>query len=149
MTRLPSEKRRQTATGLGLSAVALLLAFAGELMTPWNWLTPTQSPTFFPAAALIGVAVCGLFIAFGFARDDESGQAIQMNWQAISMGGIIGAYAIALPIAGLIVSTLVLSILLPVSLGYYKWGKILILAATTISASWLIFIRLMSLPMKL
>jgi hypothetical protein len=65
------------------------------------------------------------------------------------MGVIMAIYAIALPLVGLIISTVALLFAVPLVFGYRKWGAIALFAVIVIGGSWLIFIELMGVPLKL
>jgi hypothetical protein len=141
--------RRDLFLGLGLSAAALLVAFTGGLITPASWLTPTRSPSIFPAACLLGVAVCGLVIARGSASSSNMGAAATMSLRAAGIGIIMAIYAIALPFVGLIISTVALLLMVPLLFGYRNWAAIVLFAAILIGTTWLIFIELMGVQLKL
>ncbi len=149
MTQSPAARRRDLFVGVGLSAAALLVAFTGGLITPANWLTPTKSPSLFPAGCLLGVALCGLIIARGSAASSNMDAAAPVKLRAVGMGVIMAIYAIALPLVGLIISTVALLFALPLVFGYRKWGAIALFAVIVIGGSWLIFIELMGVPLKL
>jgi hypothetical protein len=148
MTEAPAQKRRDLFVGLGLAAAALLVAFTGGLIAPSNWLTPAQSPSLFPAACLIGVALCGLFIARG-AASSSLGTAAPVSLRAVGMGIIMAIYAIALPHVGLIISTIALLLMLPLVFGYRNWGAIALFGAILVGGAWFIFIKVMEVPLKL
>jgi hypothetical protein len=149
MMHAPAQKRRDLFVGLGLAAAALLVAFTGGLMSPSNWLTPSQSPSLYPAACLIGVALCGLIIARGGAASSSLGTAAAVSLRAVGMGILMAIYAIALPHVGLILSTVVLLLTVPLVLGYRNWGGIVLFGAIVLGAAWLIFIKVMEVPLKL
>jgi Tripartite tricarboxylate transporter TctB family len=149
MTQQTEPSRRDLFVGLGLSAAALLVATTGGLITPVNWLTPAQSPTIFPAGCLLGVAICGLLIARGTAASSNLGRAAPVTLRAVAMGLVMAIYAIALPSVGLIASTVALLFVLPLAFGYRNWGGIVLFAVIIIGSSWLIFIELMGVPLKL
>ena len=149
MTEPSAQRRRSLFLGLGVSASALLVAFTGGLIAPSSWLTPTQSPSLFPAACLLGVAVCGLIIARGSVPSSNLGSAAKVTPRAVIMGGVMAIYAVALPLIGLIASTVAFLCVLPLLFGYRKWGTIAFFAVIVIGTSWLIFIELMGVPLKL
>ncbi len=149
MTESSPQARRDLFVGLGLSAAALLVAFTGGLITPANWLTPVQSPTVFPAGCLLGVALCGLVIARGSTASSNLGTAAPVSLRAVAMGLVMAIYAIALPLVGLIISTVALLFVLPLAFGYRNWGVIALFAVIVIGGSWLIFIQVMGVPLKL
>jgi hypothetical protein len=147
MERLTGQ-RRDLFTGLGLSAAALLVAYTAGLITPANWLTPTQSPTVFPAGCLLGVAICGLVIARGSAASSSLGEA-SISLRAVGTGILMAIYAIALPFVGLVISTGLLMMIVPLLFGYRNWLTIGLSCVLLIGGSWLIFVVLMGVPLKL
>ncbi len=143
-----TQRQRDLITGLGLSAAALLVAFTGGLVTPAGWLTPTQSPSIFPAACLLGVAACGLVIARGTTASSNLGDA-PIGLRAVGVGILMAIYAIALPFAGLIISTVLLLLIVPLVFGYRNWAVTLLFSLILIGSTWLIFIVLMGVQLKL
>jgi hypothetical protein len=149
MTEPSAQKRQELLVGLGLAASALLVAFAGGLITPATWLPAAQSPSLFPAGCLLGVAICGLIIARGSAASSNLGAATPVSLRAVGMGIVMAIYAIVLPIAGLIMSTVALLLMLPLLFGYRNWRAIAVFAIILVGGSWFIFIKLMDVPLKL
>ncbi|HEU5017569.1 MAG TPA: tripartite tricarboxylate transporter TctB family protein [Pseudolabrys sp.] len=149
MTQARPHSRRDFGTGIGLAVLALVIAAAGGLIAPASWLDPAQSPSIYPCAALLGVAVCGLIIAFGKSAQSDAGESLPVNRRSIGMGLIMAAYAILLPFLGLIVSTLALHLALPTVFRYRRWGAAVAFAVIIIGLSWLVFIKVMGIPLKL
>jgi Tripartite tricarboxylate transporter TctB family len=149
MTERSTQRRRDLFLGLGVAASALLVAFTGGLIAPSSWLAPTQSPSLFPAACLLGVAVCGLIIAGGSVPSSNLGSVAKVTPRAVIMGGVMAIYAIVLPLIGLIASTVALLGVLPLLFAYRKWGTIALFAVIIIGVSWFIFIEIMGVPLKL
>jgi Tripartite tricarboxylate transporter TctB family len=148
MKEQTTRRRQDLFAGLGLSAAALLFAFTGGLITPANWLKPTQSPTVFPAGCLLGVAICGLIIARGSAASSSLGEA-SVSLRALGTGILMATYAVALPFIGLVVSTALLLVIVPLLFGYRNWLTIGLSCVLLVGGSWLIFIVLMGVPLKL
>lgn len=149
MSEPSAQKRRDLFVGLGLSVSALLVAFTGGLINPASWFPAAQSPSLFPAGCLLGIAMCGLVIARGSTGSSDLSVAAPVSLRAIGMGILMAIYAIVLPIAGLIISTLALLLMLPVLFGYRNWGAIVLFAVILVGGSWFIFIKLMDVPLKL
>ena len=139
----------QIATGLGLTAICLAFSYAGGLLAPSDWYDPAQSKTLFPALMLIGAAVAGVFIAFGGSKGSPKPALPGGHWRSIGIWILAAAYAIALPRAGLLVSTTVLCVALPLLLGYRYWLGIIAFSVTIVALTWLVFIRLMDVPLPL
>ena len=140
--------RRQIATGLGLAAACLAFAFAGGLLSPGEWAVPSQSKTLFPALLLLGAAFAGLYIAAG-ATATADDTTPRRHLRALGMGLAAAAYAIALPHIGLHLSTAVLCTAVPIVLGYRNWLGIAAFMVLIIALAWLVFIRLMNVPLPL
>jgi hypothetical protein len=62
---------------------------------------------------------------------------------------LAAAYAIALPLAGLLVSTVALCVTLPLVLGYRNWVGIVAFTITIVALTWFVFIHLMNVPLQL
>jgi hypothetical protein len=149
MSDASTRKWRQIATGVGLSGTMLLLALAGGLLKPADWVNPSHSATLFPAAALLGAALCGILIARGSTDSDDESTTPPIDLRSILIGIAAALYAIALPHVGLIASTTVLCIAAPLALGYRNWAGILAFLVIIIGLSWLVFIRTLKVPLPL
>ena len=149
MSEPSAQNRRDLFVGLGLSVSALLVAFTGGLITPATWFPAAQSPSLFPAGCLLGIAICGLVIARGSAASSDLSFAAPVSLRAIGMGILMAIYAIVLPIAGLMISTVALVLMLPLLLGYRNWRAIALFAVILLGGAWFIFIKLMEVPLKL
>lgn len=149
MSTVSTAKRRRIAAGLGLSAVTLFVAFVGGLIRPADWLVPSQSATLFPAAALIGAAICGLFIARAAPGGEEESAGPPIDLRSIMVGVAAALYALAVPHLGLVASTIALCVAVPLALGYRNWVGIVAFLVVIIGLSWLVFIRLLNVPLPL
>ncbi|MBJ3776633.1 tripartite tricarboxylate transporter TctB family protein [Acuticoccus mangrovi] len=144
-----SPRIRRVATGLGLSAACLLFAAAGGLLSPGDWLRAAQSKTIFPVVVLAGAILCGLLIAAGAARNSDTPFATAGLLKAVGIGALAAIYAIALPRVGFLIATTALSVLLPVLLGYRNIVAIAAFTIAILALVWLVFIRLMNVPLPL